>query len=115
MLAVADGRPELLDPLVPGLRYLSRSRLRRAEEMARSVADVLDRRTRASLRDARGAAGAAASGGRPHRAGTGLGRTLGATRASVRRRTSVASWPGPGSDPSVPATRRPEARRRRPA
>ncbi len=61
VLSVADGRPELLDPLVPGLRYLKAEAVYAARaEMARSVADVLDRRTRASLRDARGAAAAAA-------------------------------------------------------
>ena len=61
MLALAAGRPELLDPLVPGLRYLAAEAVYAVEEeMARSVADVLDRRTRASLRDARGAAEAAA-------------------------------------------------------
>jgi glycerol-3-phosphate dehydrogenase len=60
VLAVADGRPELLDPLVPGLRYLKVEAVYAARhEMAGSVADVLDRRTRASLRDARAAAGAA--------------------------------------------------------
>jgi glycerol-3-phosphate dehydrogenase len=61
VLARAEGRPELLDPLVPGLRYLRVEALYAVEEeMAGSVADVLDRRTRASLRDARGAADAAA-------------------------------------------------------
>jgi glycerol-3-phosphate dehydrogenase len=60
VLATADGRPELLDPLVPGLRYLAAEAVYAVEEeMARSVADILDRRTRASLRDARGAAEAA--------------------------------------------------------
>ncbi len=58
VLAMADGRPELLDPLVAGLHYLEVEALYAVrEEMARSVADVLDRRTRASLRDARAAAG----------------------------------------------------------
>jgi glycerol-3-phosphate dehydrogenase len=61
VLAVADGRPELLDPLVPGLHYLEAEAVYAVRhEMAGSVADVLDRRTRASLRDARGAAAAAA-------------------------------------------------------
>ncbi len=60
VLSVADGRPELLDPLVPGLRYLKAEAVYAARaEMAYSVSDVLDRRTRASLRDARGAAAAA--------------------------------------------------------
>jgi glycerol-3-phosphate dehydrogenase len=61
VLAVADDRPQLLEPLVPGLRYLEAEAVYAVrEEMAGSVADVLDRRTRASLRDMRGAADAAA-------------------------------------------------------
>jgi glycerol-3-phosphate dehydrogenase len=60
VLSLADGHPELLDPLVPGLHYLGAEALYAVrEEMACSVADVLDRRTRSSLRDARGAADAA--------------------------------------------------------
>jgi glycerol-3-phosphate dehydrogenase len=60
VLSVADDRPELLDPLIPGLHYLEAEAVYAVRhEMARSVADVLDRRTRASLRDARGAAAAA--------------------------------------------------------
>ncbi len=60
VLAVADGRPELLQSLVPGLPYLGAEALYAVRaEMARTVADVLDRRTRASLRDARAAAAAA--------------------------------------------------------
>ncbi len=60
VLALATERPELLDPLVEGLRYLEVEALYAVRhEMAGSVADVLDRRTRASLRDARGAAAAA--------------------------------------------------------
>lgn len=65
VLAAADDRPELLDPLVPGLHYLAVEAVYAVEEeMACTLADVLDRRTRASLRDARGtaeAAGAVAS------------------------------------------------------
>jgi glycerol-3-phosphate dehydrogenase len=60
VLALAEDRPELLEPLVPGLPYLGAEALYAVRaEMACSVADVLDRRTRASLRDARGAAAAA--------------------------------------------------------
>jgi glycerol-3-phosphate dehydrogenase len=60
VLAVAEGRPELLEPLVPGLPYLGAEALYAVRaEMACTLADVLDRRTRASLRDARGAAAAA--------------------------------------------------------
>ena len=60
VLALADGRPELLAPLVGGLHYLEVEALYAARhEMAGSVSDVLDRRTRAVLRDARAAAAAA--------------------------------------------------------
>ncbi len=60
VLSVADDRPDLLEPLVPGLRYLGAEAVYAVrEEMARTLPDVLDRRTRASLRDARGAAAAA--------------------------------------------------------
>ena len=68
MLAVADGRPELLEPLVPGLPYLGAEAIYAVRaEMACTVADVLDRRTRASLRNARAAAAAAPAGRRPRR------------------------------------------------
>ncbi len=60
VLALTDERPELLEPLVPGLRYLAAEALYAVRhEMATTLADVLDRRTRASLRDARAAADAA--------------------------------------------------------
>ncbi|MGO8873199.1 MAG: FAD-dependent oxidoreductase [Acidimicrobiales bacterium] len=60
VLAMAGDRSDLLEPLVPGLHYLEIEALYAVRaEMARTVADVLDRRTRASLRDARGAAAAA--------------------------------------------------------
>ncbi len=60
VLSVADDRPELLEPLVPGLQYLGAEAVYAVrEEMACTVADVLDRRTRASLRDARASAAAA--------------------------------------------------------
>ncbi len=60
VLALADGRPELLEPLVDGLPYLAVEAVWAVrEEMARTVADVLDRRTRAVLRDARATAAAA--------------------------------------------------------
>ncbi len=63
VLALADGRPELLEPLVPGLPYLAAEAIYAVRaEMATTVADVLDRRTRASLRDAR--RGAGRTGGR---------------------------------------------------
>jgi glycerol-3-phosphate dehydrogenase len=62
VLAMSDGRPELLDPLVPGLHYLGVEAVYAVkEEMACTLSDVLDRRTRASLRDARGTAESAVS------------------------------------------------------
>ena len=62
VLALADGRPELLEPLVAGLPYLAAEALWAVRrEMARSVSDVLDRRTQSSYRDARAAADAAGS------------------------------------------------------
>lgn len=62
VLSLADGRPELLGPLVPGLPYLQVEALWAVRrEMARTVSDVLDRRTQSSFRDARAAADAAPS------------------------------------------------------
>ena len=61
VLAMAEGRAELLEPLVDGLPYLAIEALWSVRrEMARSVSDVLDRRTQSSFRDARAAADAAA-------------------------------------------------------
>ncbi len=60
VLALVGTGPDLLGPLVEGLEYLRVEALYAVRhEMARTVADVLDRRTRASLRDARAAARAA--------------------------------------------------------
>jgi glycerol-3-phosphate dehydrogenase len=59
VLALAAERAELLDPVVPGLPYLRAEVVYAARhEMAASVDDVLARRTRAVLQDARGAAAA---------------------------------------------------------
>jgi glycerol-3-phosphate dehydrogenase len=53
VLALAEGRPELLEPLVAGLPYLRVEAVWAArQEMAVTVDDVLSRRTRASLRRA---------------------------------------------------------------
>ncbi|MGH9088552.1 MAG: FAD-dependent oxidoreductase [Acidimicrobiales bacterium] len=58
--ALADGRRELLEPLVPGLPYLALEALYAVrEEMAQSIEDILSRRTRALLEDARATAAAA--------------------------------------------------------
>ncbi|HVB92557.1 MAG TPA: glycerol-3-phosphate dehydrogenase/oxidase [Acidimicrobiales bacterium] len=50
VLALAEGRPELLDPVVAGLPYTGAEVLYAArEEMARTLEDVLARRTRAMI------------------------------------------------------------------
>jgi glycerol-3-phosphate dehydrogenase len=60
VLALSAGHPELLEPLVPGLPYLAAEAVYAVRcEMARSLSDVLDRRTRAVLHDAAATAGAA--------------------------------------------------------
>ena len=65
VLSVAEGRPELLEPLVEGLPYLGVEVVHAARsEMAVSLDDVLSRRTRARLLDARRSAEAAAAAGR---------------------------------------------------
>lgn len=62
VLALAEGRPELLEPLVEGLPYLGVEVVHAARsEMAASLDDVLSRRTRARLLDARRSAEVAAS------------------------------------------------------
>lgn len=58
--ALADGRPELLEPVVDGLPYQGVEVVYAVrEEMALTLDDVLGRRTRAVLQDARAAASAA--------------------------------------------------------
>jgi len=60
VLAVAEGRPELLEPVVEGLPYIGAEIVYAArEEMAMSVEDVLARRTRAQMLHARHSAEAA--------------------------------------------------------
>jgi glycerol-3-phosphate dehydrogenase len=60
VLAMADQRPDLLEPIVEGLPYLKVEVLWAARnEMALTVEDVLARRTRAVLRNANGTARAA--------------------------------------------------------
>jgi glycerol-3-phosphate dehydrogenase len=61
VVALAAGRPELLEPIVTGLPYVGAEVIYAArEEMALHVADVLSRRTRASIQDARASVDAAA-------------------------------------------------------
>jgi len=60
VLALAEGRPDLLEPLVAGLPYLTAEAVWAVRhEMAGSVSDVLDRRTQATYRDARASVEAA--------------------------------------------------------
>ena len=65
VLALADGRPELLEPVIEGLPYIGAELLYAArEEMAQTLGDVLTRRTRAMIQRAQptmAAAGAAAA------------------------------------------------------
>jgi glycerol-3-phosphate dehydrogenase len=60
VLHLAQDRPELLEPIADGLPYLGAEVLYAArEEMAVHVGDVLARRTRAAIQDARSSARAA--------------------------------------------------------
>jgi glycerol-3-phosphate dehydrogenase len=65
VLALADGRPELLEPVIAGLPYIG-AELRYAalEEMAQTLDDVLARRTRAMIQRARPTMAAALSAAR---------------------------------------------------
>lgn len=59
---LAAEHPELSEPMVPGLPYLAAEAVYAVrEEMATSLADVLDRRTRAVLRNAESTADSAAA------------------------------------------------------
>ena len=83
--ALVDDEPELGAPLVPGLPYLkAEARYAVAHEMARTLDDVLSRRTRARLlaRDASAAAGE--RGGGAARARPRVVRAPSATRRSSR-------------------------------
>jgi len=62
VLAAADGRPELLEPAVAGLPYTGAELVYAArEEMARTLDDVLSRRTRATIQRAQASMDAAAA------------------------------------------------------
>jgi glycerol-3-phosphate dehydrogenase len=64
VLALADGHPDLLDPIVAGLPYTGAEVLYAArEEMAGSLEDVLTRRTRAMIQRAQPTMDAAAAVG----------------------------------------------------
>ena len=75
VLALADGRPELLEPAVDGLPYTGAELVYAArEEMARTLDDVLSRRTRATIQRAHATMDAAAAVAAPHRSRHGLER-----------------------------------------
>jgi glycerol-3-phosphate dehydrogenase len=60
--AVADGRPELLEPAMAGLPYTGAELVYAArEEMAQTLDDVLSRRTRATIQRAQASMDAAAA------------------------------------------------------
>ncbi|MGP0029628.1 MAG: FAD-dependent oxidoreductase [Acidimicrobiales bacterium] len=60
VLAVADGRPELLEPIVEGLPYIGAELVYAVrEEMAQTLDDVLARRTRAVIQRAQATVAAA--------------------------------------------------------
>jgi glycerol-3-phosphate dehydrogenase len=62
VIAVADGRPELLEPVVAGLPYTGAEVLYAVRaEMARTLDDVLSRRTRATIQRAHPTMAAAAA------------------------------------------------------
>ncbi len=62
VVALADGRPDLLEPVVAGLPYTGAEVLYAArEEMARTLDDVLSRRTRATIQRAQATMDAAAA------------------------------------------------------
>ena len=62
VLAVAEGRPELLEPFVAGLPYTGAELVYAVrEEMARTLDDVLSRRTRATIQRAHDTMSAAAA------------------------------------------------------
>ena len=62
VLALADGRPELLEPVVEGLPYIGAEFVYAArEEMARTLDDVVSRRTRATIQRAHATMDAAAA------------------------------------------------------
>ena len=79
VLALADGRPELLEPVVAGLPYTGAELLYAArEEMACTLDDVLSRRTRATIQRAHATMAGRHRRRRADRARHGLGREGGA-------------------------------------
>ncbi len=107
VLAEAGDDPALLEPLVPGLDYLRAEALYAVRhEMATTLADVLDRRTRAVLHDAR--ATAASAGAVADLIGPVLGWSgrrcrdeAGAYAASVRSALVTAGLPATRPEPAT--------------
>ena len=101
VLELASGRPELLEPLVPGLPQLRVEALWAVRnEMAMTVDDVLSRRTRSVLRRAARRGRGGAGGGGDARPRVGARRRRG--RAATRPRSPSGpgtTWPAPGSTP----------------
>lgn len=82
--ASCDGRPELAWPLVPGLPYLAAEAIWAVRsEMARSLDDVMSRRTRATILDRRASARAAPEVARL------IGEELGWTAAERNRQVTA--------------------------
>ena len=107
VLAVAEQRPELLEPMVAGLPYLGAEVIYAARaEMAQSVDDVLSRRTRATLQDARAAAAAARAGGGAPAAELGWTQEQARAEAATSPRRHSASWRWPAWSPSARDARR---------
>lgn len=109
---VADD-PELGRPLVPGLRYLAAEAVHAVRsEMACSLEDVLERRTRAVLRDTVATADAAASVAALVGSELGWGPARAAAEAEAFRARLVAQWERAGLPRVVDADDEPAGRRR---
>ncbi|MGH9245897.1 MAG: FAD-dependent oxidoreductase [Acidimicrobiales bacterium] len=106
IVAMTEHDPALAEPLVPGLPYLKAEAVYGVRyEMARSVDDVLSRRTRARIlaRDASAAAAAdvaALIGPELEWAADDQAREANAYRAAVARERADAGLPEPAAEPS---------------
>ncbi len=112
VLRLAEGRPELLQPVVDGLPYIGAEVLYAArEEMAQTLDDVLARRTRALIQDAAGAADAAPRvaslvapvlGWDPERASTAAREFAESARRDLERATAGDTSDGDGPAAAAP-------------
>ena len=113
VLALAASRPELAEPIVPGRPdLLAEVAYAARREQARTVGDVLLRRTRLGLTAARAAARARRGRDRARRGRDGRGAGLGSRRAararptrSARRRARKASCPARSGPPELSRAR----------